>query len=157
MGWVRLDDNFADHPKIIGLSDSQFRLYVTALCYSNRQLTDGFIANAVYTRMSREDDAQFLVEAELWEEAYGNAISPDLVTGYQIRSYDEYQPLKEKVEEKKNAGRERLRKYREEKRNADETPFQPRIGNANETLNQSPYPQNYLFLYLTKKKNPQFP
>jgi len=85
MGWVRIDDNFADHPKIIGLSDSAFRLYIQALCYSNRQLTDGFIATAVYTRMSSLDEADYLIEAGLWEEVEG---------GYQIRSYDEYQPTK---------------------------------------------------------------
>jgi hypothetical protein len=122
MGWVRLDDNFADHPKVIALSDTGFRLYIEALCYSNRQLTDGFIPMAVYTKLSKNDDADYLIEAGLWEEVHGNVISPDLLTGYQIRSYTEYQPTREKVEEKREQAKERLRKYREsQKGNADET------------------------------------
>jgi hypothetical protein len=122
MGWVRLDDNFADHPKVIALSDTGFRLYIEALCYSNRQLTDGFIPMAVYTKLSKQDEADYLIEAGLWEEVHGNVISPDLLTGYQIRSYTEYQPTREKVEEKREQAKERLRKYREsQKGNADET------------------------------------
>jgi hypothetical protein len=122
MGWVRLDDNFADHPKVIALSDTAFRLYIEALCYSNRQLTDGFIPMAVYTKLSKQDEADYLIEAGLWEEVHGNVISPDLLTGYQIRSYTEYQPTREKVEEKREQAKERLRKYREsQKGNADET------------------------------------
>jgi hypothetical protein len=122
MGWVRLDDNFADHPKVIALSDTGFRLYIEALCYSNRQLTDGFIPMAVYTKLSKQDEADYLIEAGLWEEVHGNVISPDLLTGYQIRSYTEYQPTREKIEEKREQAKERLRKYREsQKGNADET------------------------------------
>lgn len=121
MGWVRLDDNFADHPKVIALSDSAFRLYIEALCYSNRQLTDGFIPNAVYLKLSREDEADYLIDAGLWEQVNGNVISPELTTGYQIRSYTEYQPTREKVEEKREQAKERLRRYREKQGNADET------------------------------------
>jgi len=122
MGWVRLDDNFADHPKVIALSDTAFRLYIETLCYSNRQLTDGFIPMPVYIKLSPNDDADYLIEAGLWEEVHGNVISPDLLTGYQIRSYTEYQPTREKVEEKREQAKERLRRYREtQKGNADET------------------------------------
>lgn len=114
MGWVRLDDNFADHPKVIALSDTAFRLYIEALCYSNRQLTDGFIPMAVYLKASKNDDADYLIEAGLWEE---------VPNGYQIRSYNEYQPTREKVNEKREQARERLRRFREKREgNADETP-----------------------------------
>ena len=125
MGWVRLDDNFADHPKVIALSDSAFRLYIEALCYSNRQLTDGFIPNAVYLKLSRDDEADYLIDAGLWEEVHGNVISPELTTGYAIRSYTEYQPTREKVEEKREQAKERLRRYREKQGNANETQMKP--------------------------------
>jgi hypothetical protein len=117
MGWVRLDDNFADHPKVIALSDHAFRIYINALCYSNRQLTDGFIPEPVYsiwaTREPNEEPAEALIEAELWEVANG---------GFLIRSYTEYQPTREKVNEKRDQARERLKRYRERQGgNADET------------------------------------
>jgi len=113
MGWVRIDDNFADHPKVIALSDSAFRTYITALCYSNRQLTDGFIPHAVYDRMGVKGDSVELVGADLWE-LHEN--------GWQIRSYTEYQPTREKVNEKRDQARERLKRFRERQGgNADET------------------------------------
>ena len=125
MGWVRLDDNFADHPKVIALGDTAFRLYIEGLCYSNRQLTDGFIPNAVYTKLSGNDDAQFLIEAGLWEDTEG---------GFLIRSYTEYQPTREKVEKKRDEARERLKRYRE--RNANETlpPTQPNPTQPNKDI-----------------------
>jgi len=127
MGWVRLDDNFADHPKVLRLSDSAFRLYIESLCYANRQLTDGFIPNAVYAKLSKEDDAEFLIEAGLWLK--------DL-KGYRIRSYEEYQPTRKKVEEKRKEAKERLKRHRERKGNAKEThaPTQPNPTQPNTSL-----------------------
>lgn len=112
MGWVRIDDNFSDHPKVIALSDSAFRTYISALCYSNRQLTDGFIPHAVYDRMGVKGDSVELVQADLWEL---------LSDGWQIRSYTEYQPTREKVHEKREQAKERLKRFRDKQSNADET------------------------------------
>lgn len=47
MTWVRLDDEFGEHPKIAALSDSALALFVTGLAYCNRNLTDGFIPHPV--------------------------------------------------------------------------------------------------------------
>jgi len=41
--WVRLDDRFPEHPKIVGLSDRAFRAHVTGLAYCARFLTDGYV------------------------------------------------------------------------------------------------------------------
>lgn len=114
MGWVRLDDNFADHPKVIALSDSAFRLFITGLCYSNRQLTDGFIPFRMVMAWAGDNPAKpsdELEEQNLWER---------VETGFRIRSYDEYQPTRSQVEEKRERSKERLQRYRE-RRNADET------------------------------------
>jgi len=123
MGWVRIDDNFADHPKVIGLSDTAFRLYIEALCYSNRQLTDGFIPMAVYLKLSRDDEADYLIDAGLWESSHETITGSSVTNGYAIRSYTEYQPTREKVHSKRDQSRERLKKFRDkEKGNAIETP-----------------------------------
>lgn len=118
MGWVRLDDNFADHPKIIALSDTAFRLFITGLCYSNRQLTDGLIPYQIVNSWVGEDPMKPSDELEdqgLWER---------YEKGFRIRSYEEYQPTKEQVEQKRAEARERLKRHREMKRvsNAKETP-----------------------------------
>lgn len=106
MGWVRLDDNFADHPKVIALSDTAFRLYITGLCYSNRQLTDGFIPYGMVNTWVGHDPmkpSDELEDQNLWSRTD---------KGFVIRSYNEYQPSREDVTRKRESGKERLRKHR---------------------------------------------
>lgn len=128
MGWVRIDDNFADHPKVIALSDTAFRLFITGLCYSNRQLTDGLIPYQIVNAWvgdNPEKPSDELEDQNLWERED---------KGFKIRSYEEYQPTKEKVTKKREEARERLKKYREglkdetqmkRERNATPNPTQP--------------------------------
>lgn len=68
MPWIRLEDNFTTHPKVIGLSDAAFRLYVHGLCYANSQKTDGLIPRQWLTggRGKVPKAAAELVEAKLW-------------------------------------------------------------------------------------------
>lgn len=91
MTWVRIDDGFADHPKICGLSDAAFRLHVHAFCYASRQLTDGFIPVRWLTggRGKEPKAVQILVDAGLWEATDG---------GYRIHDYLKYQQSRETVE-----------------------------------------------------------
>ena len=146
MGWVRLDDNFADHPKIIALGDTAFRLFITGLCYSNRQLTDGVIPYQIVNAWvgdNPEKPSDELEDQGLWER---------VDKGFQIRSYTEYQPTRDKVHRKRDEARERLRRYREKQGNADETekklspqpnPTQPNpnIDNDNYSLEIIPQPR----------------
>ena len=45
--WVKLHDDFFDHPKVVGLTPTAVTLYVRALCYSSKHLTDGVVPKAV--------------------------------------------------------------------------------------------------------------
>ena len=116
MGWVRIDDNFADHPKVIALSDAAFRLFITGLCYSNRQLTDGVVPYQIvmaWVGDNPEKPSDELEDQNLWER---------VDKGFKIRSYDEYQPTRESVEHKRAQARERLQRFREKRNgNAIET------------------------------------
>jgi hypothetical protein len=68
MTWARLEDNFAEHPKVIGLSDAAFRLHVTAICYASRYQTDGEITPAAFRAVNGKPKlAAELVEALLWD------------------------------------------------------------------------------------------
>jgi hypothetical protein len=103
MTWVRIDDGFPNHPKIIGLSDGAFRLYITALCYSNAYLTDGIIPINTVKKLSNSRHISALVEANLWEIC-GDDIK--------ILGYDEYQFTKEKVETERKKAADRMAKAR---------------------------------------------
>lgn len=101
MTWIKLDDGFPQNPKIVGLGDHSFRLYISALCYSGKYLTDGFIPQAIINQLG---DATELLEMGLWEETLG---------GIQVINYTEYQTPKAEVEKKREANRERVMRYRE--------------------------------------------
>ena len=107
MTWVKIDDSFPDHPKIKGLKDDEFRLYMTALCYSSRYLTDGVIPlNIVRTFIqsrSKSSRISALVDANLWEIVADNIV---------ILSYSEYQFTKEKIETERKLAAERMAKSR---------------------------------------------
>lgn len=104
MAWVKIDDSFADHPKIASAGPLGMALQVAALCYCNRYLTDGFIPRAMAPRLvyfegfaEPHDVITRLIEVGIWIEVEG---------GYRIHDYLEYQPSKADIE----ATREQRRK-----------------------------------------------
>lgn len=103
MSWVRLDDNFPNHPKVIGLSDKAFRLYISGLCYASHYLTDGLIIEPVLKRLEGYEALEELVGIGLWLET---------TKGFLIASYSEYQSSKSEVEKAKEANRERVARWK---------------------------------------------
>ena len=144
MGWVRLDDNFTDHPKVIALSDTAFRLFITGLCYSNRLLTDGVIPYRMVNAWvgdNPEKPSDELEDQNLWER---------VEKGFRIRSYDEYQPTRKEVEDKRNASRERLRRHRFKK--SVETDLKPVTNNVPSQPN--PAQPKSLDIYISNELEP---
>jgi hypothetical protein len=108
MAWVKIDDSFPDHPKIVGLSDIAFRVHISGLCYCGKFLTDGKIPMKIAARFAEENIA-ILVElsnAGLWMEDLPN-------NGFIIHDYLTYQTSKDQVEQKRASLRERQKRYRE--------------------------------------------
>lgn len=95
MSWVRLDDGLPTHPKIAGLSDAAFRLYVTALCYAGQHLTDGVVVVAALHR-SKPGAVRELLAARLFEK-----IGNDIV----IHDYLDYQLTRAAVLEMRERNR----------------------------------------------------
>lgn len=101
MTYLRLDDRFPEHPKVIGLSDAAFRLHVSALCYARRYLTDGHVP-AVFPPRRLARHVPTLVTAHLWD--------PDPAgDGWTIHGWTEWQTTRAEVEalanERSKAGR----------------------------------------------------
>ena len=90
MTWVKLDDGFPTHPKVLELSDRAFRAYVTALCYAAQHLTDGFVP----TRIVGKRAATELIDARLIVAGEG---------GWVIHDYLSFNPSRESVETKRRA------------------------------------------------------
>jgi hypothetical protein len=55
MTWVKIDDGFADHPKVIEAGPMASWLFLCGLTYCSRQLTDGFIPAGQLRRLADVD------------------------------------------------------------------------------------------------------
>lgn len=75
MSWVKIDDGFAEHRKIAGLSDAAFRMHVAGLCYAARNATDGFVPLGVAKAIGgSERRAAELMSAGVWHLAGGEML-----------------------------------------------------------------------------------
>lgn len=103
MPFLNLDDNFAEHPKVDGLSDGAFRLHVSALCYASRHLTDGRIESDKVPRLVprfRRKMLTELLDRRLWAEHPGG--------GYAIHDFLDWNRSRAEIQEQ----RDRLHKVR---------------------------------------------
>lgn len=116
MPWVRIDENFADHPKVERVGPLAAWLHVAALCYSSRHLTDGHIPKAKAVRLAEIPDPAEHVSALLSE-----GIWVDNGTDYIIHDFLDYQPSRESVLAERSAARDRMAK----RRSADRSPELP--------------------------------
>lgn len=109
MPWARLDDQFPDHPKVLALSDREFRVVVSALCYVQRYRTHGHIPRQALRQIGATIKlAGRLVLIGLWE-LDGN--------GWAVHDWHLYNS-RESLDRGLNA--ERQRRYRERQRRDDE-------------------------------------
>lgn len=108
MPWVRLDDGFPDHPKIATLSPAAGWLHVCALCWCNRNLTDGIVPKGVEKRLTASTGVK-----KLTDELVTKGIWIDEGDQWRIHDYLDFQPSREQVEEERAKAAERQRKARE--------------------------------------------
>jgi hypothetical protein len=98
MPWVKLDDHFADHPKILEAGPVAGFVFIAGLCYANRHLTNGFIPTTAVTSLVKRNGvnvaqiSQRLCSVGLWAET-----TKKETRGYQIHDYLEFQPSRASV------------------------------------------------------------
>jgi hypothetical protein len=106
MTWARLDDLFPTHRKIRRLSHAAFRLHVSAICWCNLNLTDGFIPaeelRHVADVTAPKKYATELVDAGVWD------LTDD---GWMIHDFLEYQPSAQKVHAERDAKKKRQERW----------------------------------------------
>lgn len=89
MMWLRIDDQFSDHPKLVRAGDLAAWLHVCGLCYCARHLTDGLIPLGQAERMDYSGERiERLVSAGLWEKTED---------GYLVHDYLDYNPSRAEV------------------------------------------------------------
>jgi len=130
MPWFRVDDKLHDHRKARRAGKAAMGVWVLAGSWSMDNLTDGFVPESVLVRWGNARDAKALVDASLWyvDTQHGEQ-------GWQFHDWHQHQPTKTQIEADRKAARERLKKWRDNKRgNADGNA----VTNAEDT--DSPYP-----------------
>ncbi len=107
MTWIRIDDGYADHPKLCRVGPLGLALQTRAFCYAGRFLTDGFLPADVVPSLvvglgkSADEWASVMVGAGLWETQAG---------GYVVHDYLDYNPSRAEVLEARRVADERARK-----------------------------------------------
>lgn len=106
--WFKVDDAFALSPKVITAGNAAIGLWVRAGSWSMQQLTDGFIPKEMVPALGgKPKDVQQLIASGLW--------SPE-TSGYRFHDWSEYQPSRRKLEEEKEATRQRVEQWRRKKK-----------------------------------------
>lgn len=109
MGWVKLSDDFAEHPKTIEAADQGLLLtHLRAMCYCARYRTDGTIPR----HLAPKKDAAALVGLGLWDRTS---------TGYEVHDWLKYNLSRDQDDDRKAKETERKRKYRESRKPKDDT------------------------------------
>lgn len=85
---VRLDHSMPENPKVVGLSDAAFRLYVEAICWCSRQEANGRIPAAAMTRLGKPRTVVELVKAGLLTDEVGS---------YEVHDYLAFQRSSEEI------------------------------------------------------------
>lgn len=100
MTWVKLDDGFPENQKVAPLGDRAFRVYVSAVCYSARNLTDGFVPASVLKGLGCSGKvAVELILAGLFDPHKGK--------GAIIHNYLKYNPSASLIKQKRAEDSER--------------------------------------------------
>lgn len=119
MTWVKLDDTFPDHPKVLTVGDAAAWLYVCGLCYCSKHLTDGFIPRSALERLTGQPKAPTLasrlVEADMWAVVDG---------GWRVHNYEKRQRTREQIEAERISARVRAN-HRRSSRAGSAEPTEP--------------------------------
>lgn len=106
MPWVRIDDKAMEHPKIVGLSDGAFRLWVEGLAHCQKYLTDGNIDPVSLRKLRAFSPKRMgqLIASTLWSRRDGDAVS--------VHQYLDWNDSRARVEKVRKQGRVRVEKFR---------------------------------------------
>ena len=136
MAWVRIDDQAPEHPKLLRAGLEATGLWIRALAYCSRYLTDGHVPREAVAHMAGKASTRLtsiLVDCGLWTSI------PD--GGFRVHDYNEYQPSRAQVTERRMRTKAKVEEWRKRKGyaggNSDVTGLQ---GGYKSVSNPAPVP-----------------
>lgn len=159
--WVKIDDRFYQHPKIVSVGPLGMALQVAALCYCNQYLTDGFIPWAAakglisweYLAPPDDNGRRLIMTVDVGCGMHGEQVCSERIIdlllsaeiwievdgGYLIHDYGDFQKSKEEVTAITTARQEAGRRGGQAKRK--QTPSKPQANEqANDVAKSKPVP-----------------
>lgn len=106
--WVKFDDSMPDDPDVDRLTHGAFRLYVAAICYAQKHLTDGFVDADRVTRLMRQYRPTYLTEL-----VTVGLFSDSLPDGYTIRNFTKWNKTRAHWKREKEKAAQRKAKWKE--------------------------------------------
>jgi len=110
MAWVKIDDQFSQHPKVALAGPLASWLYVCGLCYCNKFLTDGVIPERIVPTLADFSGIKIEANDEATSQANGEANAKQLASilvqvglwektdaGFLIHDYLEFNPSRDEV------------------------------------------------------------
>ncbi len=100
MPWVKLDDRYDDHPKVVAVGHEAAWMSIRALLWCARNGTNGFVAQEAVNRIGadfsgrkRRELSRRLVDHSVWHEpGHECPTCPAIESGFVIHAYLQYQP-----------------------------------------------------------------
>lgn len=111
MSWVKLSDDFDEHPKVQLAGEEAALMFVRALCYCNRQKTLGFIPEAKLSGLTTKPHWKKLADALVTcgERLGEPGLLEQVDGGYLVVNYATYQLTTDEDKKQASARSERLR------------------------------------------------
>lgn len=103
MAWFRVDDRFADHPKVVQAGNAAVGLWIRCGAYSSGYLLDGAVPAAVARGYGSRREIDQLIAARLWVPGDSGFVMPDFL---------DYNPSGEDVKRRRKLDADRKRAER---------------------------------------------
>ncbi|MFD6421583.1 hypothetical protein [Streptomyces sp. NPDC060198] len=166
MAWVRLSDDFYDHPKFQRVGALGVALWAEGLAWSNRNLTDGRIPRNVARRLIDFEDVVDMVAATLGNAVTNGGGNPagnsenhavaasalrqstitglvdaklwlEAPDGYVIHDYLDYQKSAEQIHAERDKNAARQRAFKERRKRTSTPPPRPDSAPADDSGNEA--------------------
>jgi len=125
LSWVRSDDDEPHHIKFLQVPIAAYGLFQAAKCYASRRGTNGFIpteamGGAIYPNVTRTQCirlAQILAAAKDPRRPDSKPLFEVVDGGWMIHDYLDYNPTAEQTRARRDANRDRIKRWRNGQRN----------------------------------------
>jgi hypothetical protein len=117
MPFIRLSDNYIDHPKFLALSAQAFRLWHEGMAFCRKHQTDGLIPNSALQGFRYHKSAWALELATPYQPD-ASPLWEKVAIGFKVHDYLFWNLSKQEEQAEREAATARMRKLRKDRRDA---------------------------------------